>query len=610
MGESYMSVWKVLTERAVEKAAEKVRPEPVTEAMRALRMLNAAKQSLDARALHAAIQQAIQDGVPLVWIAIAQNLHGALEALTAATRSPDEANLQSAIDRAILSHVPEADSRFQLATGLLEAFKSKKVVSLVHGCVRYAQHVHSMGPYGKWSYGQPPREFSISDGGPGKWLFEECYPGGHVVEGILDVHDGWYAGQMTFPGDTESSKICLSYNCEDNTMNGKLLMPIAQSRRGPAVRRIKFVANRSVSGVDAAAIITPELACDFIQRGYRMIEDGCVEADSMDRAPACPDCCTAMEWSLSASGAYAAEWTCSNHGDKCESNAEAKGNGRWFCQACKKDYCTECHPKAVQVVYHWTPEKNFSSIREHGLVVPGGDSGVGHQTDEGYYGRGIYTSPLFDRYIGYGKGAQQAFLCLCLPGRQFQAKYPEHMGIDLRAGFDSHISGDHKDGPQGSQFIMFSSDHLLPLFLVERSTRHACELVANTLIKCLEGQMTRVGNGLLQLRRRSLARLLKDSFWAFAHNSKTARVKGSILRSRQQVEDWGSWDRWWEWTHHDEKAQRLIESKAPSKGLRNAEKLRHTRDQSIANGAAAPRRRKTWRRFDKENGSNVLEATL
>lgn len=122
---------------------------------------------------------------------------------------------------------------------------------------------------------------------------------------------------------------------------------------------------------------------------------------------------------------------------------------------------------AVSVVFHWTPKRNFVPIDNDSLQVPGGASGVNHQTDVGFYGNGIYTCPDFDLYRGYGGDADRAFLCLGLPGRQFAAKYPEHLGAARQQGYDTHISGDDLDGPMGSQWVFFSADQLLTLFLVD-----------------------------------------------------------------------------------------------------------------------------------------------
>ena len=54
-----------------------------------------------------------------------------------------------------------------------------------------------------------------------------------------------------------------------------------------------------------------------------------------------------------------------------------------------------------QICYHWTNPNNFESIKSKDLKVPDGES-VKHATDDGYYGKGIYTSsdPLFAQSYG------------------------------------------------------------------------------------------------------------------------------------------------------------------------------------------------------------------
>lgn len=141
----------------------------------------------------------------------------------------------------------------------------------------------------------------------------------------------------------------------------------------------------------------------------------------------------------------------------------------------------------LDVVYHWTPEQNFVSIERGNLQVPGRAADVFHQTDEGYYGKGIYTSPRATAYTMYGKGAKRCILCLCLAGRQYPAQ--KAMGRALQKGYDSHTNGDSRDGVQGSQWVFFSSDQLLPLFLLDTATPdlQRCERVARRLIGEAEG---------------------------------------------------------------------------------------------------------------------------
>lgn len=136
------------------------------------------------------------------------------------------------------------------------------------------------------------------------------------------------------------------------------------------------------------------------------------------------------------------------------------------------------------MVYHWTPEKNFASIEHTNLQVPGGQAAnVFHQTDQGYYGKGIYCSyhPTMYMYQSYGHGAQCCIMCLCLPGLQYAVPSVQ-TGRALENGYDSHVNGNGSDGQKGSQWVLFSPDQLLPLFLMKPQELPRCEAVARRLI--------------------------------------------------------------------------------------------------------------------------------
>eukprot|EP01084_Bolivina_argentea_P097895 175974_1 len=113
------------------------------------------------------------------------------------------------------------------------------------------------------------------------------------------------------------------------------------------------------------------------------------------------------------------------------------------------------------IVYHWTLEKWFESIKKMGLVVPDDGNGAIHKTDRGFYGRGIYTSPAVTYAKGYGD-SDKVFVCLCLTGKKFEAEYPRDLGIDLMEGFDSHYS---KDRDQ-MEWVFFNSNQLLLIYLI------------------------------------------------------------------------------------------------------------------------------------------------
>eukprot|EP01084_Bolivina_argentea_P206018 351832_1 len=129
-------------------------------------------------------------------------------------------------------------------------------------------------------------------------------------------------------------------------------------------------------------------------------------------------------------------------------------------------YFTMCEEIGIKlsypkIVYHWTKSSNFAPISKTGLKVPDGNI-IQHQTDTGYYGRGIYTSPDPKYAQGYGHGANKLFVCLSLPGRQYKASYPQMLGKPLMDGYDSHISKDRNE----MEWVFFNSHQLLLCYLV------------------------------------------------------------------------------------------------------------------------------------------------
>jgi len=557
--------WKLFVGKASERAQQKL----TAPGIKALGVLNAAVRSLDAEMLHVAIQQAAKAGVPTIHhrVALAQDLHSALDDLMASIRTPEEAALQRSTDRA-KHYVPDADTRVQVAKSMLEAFRSKDMVSLSHAFVECAQMtVRNTGPFGSWCYGNG--WYSISDGGPGKWIYREKCDNGYSPEGVLVLHDEWYEGELVCAVYSIAiGNIRLRYNSKDVTMEGKFWRTRKSKQRSHRRKPYETVANKG-GGPDriaaAAAIITSELACAFIQRVCGMIEDGHVEVNKL------------------------------------------------------KD--------GLHLAYHWTSERNFPAILSGGLKVPGQESGVEHTTDEGYYGRGIYMSPLLDQYKMYGAGAEQCLLCLCLPGRQFPAKYPQHFGIDLVTGFDSHVSDDDTDGPKGSQWIMFSSDQILPVFLSDQRTRYGCDLIASNLIE----QIVRDGKVLLLMKHKlKLKLLLKDVLRAFGKDPfkiarrwprllmhylrleqgrRVAKVRTRIMKGRRRItrqmrtaEEWEAWRLWRECERHTEQADQQRQRR--SKGQQKAQKARRLQDQSATHRPTRKRNRK-WEKIAKAEGRDV-----
>jgi len=84
-------------------------------------------------------------------------------------------------------------------------------------------------------------------------------------------------------------------------------------------------------------------------------------------------------------------------------------------------YCRLGLPE-IELVYHWTCERNLSSIVDNNLRVPGDTNADGSriQTVNGAkYGRGIYAATDLSYGRPYGRGAPGALLCLALPGKVF-----------------------------------------------------------------------------------------------------------------------------------------------------------------------------------------------
>jgi hypothetical protein len=132
------------------------------------------------------------------------------------------------------------------------------------------------------------------------------------------------------------------------------------------------------------------------------------------------------------------------------------------------------HAARILVVYHGTGHQNFSKIVDGNLKVPGGGSGVRHATDNGFYGKGVYTTPDVNLALSYARGGC-VFVCLALPGRQFSASLRDR-GKACRAGYDSHYGG------HGKELVFFSSDQLLPVFLVDAAQAGSASAGANTAI--------------------------------------------------------------------------------------------------------------------------------
>eukprot|EP01091_Cochliopodium_minus_P002763 TRINITY_DN12618_c0_g1_i1.p1 TRINITY_DN12618_c0_g1~~TRINITY_DN12618_c0_g1_i1.p1 ORF type:complete len:735 (-),score=221.33 TRINITY_DN12618_c0_g1_i1:60-2231(-) len=121
-----------------------------------------------------------------------------------------------------------------------------------------------------------------------------------------------------------------------------------------------------------------------------------------------------------------------------------------------------------ELVYHGTSSTNITSILKNGLLVPGKNyiiDGkplcIGHATDTGWYGKGIYTSPNAGVSLGYCRSGGMLLICSIIMGKKYQC--PGCItGQPLKEGYDSHTD------PQGNaEWIVFHEAQILPCYLVE-----------------------------------------------------------------------------------------------------------------------------------------------
>jgi len=137
----------------------------------------------------------------------------------------------------------------------------------------------------------------------------------------------------------------------------------------------------------------------------------------------------------------------------------------------------------ILILYHGTREaKNVKSIIEGNLKVPDGVT-LQHATDDGIWGKGIYTSPNFELSHHYAGGGADAvvFVCLALPGRQCVANMDmSDRGKPCRPGFDSHIS------PHGGmELVFFNSAQLLPIYLARKGDMKKAQDAAERAISTI-----------------------------------------------------------------------------------------------------------------------------
>jgi hypothetical protein len=124
-----------------------------------------------------------------------------------------------------------------------------------------------------------------------------------------------------------------------------------------------------------------------------------------------------------------------------------------------------------QLAYHGTAEANIEKIKRTGLLVPGKDYGpgigiIGHATDTGFWGKGIYLSPNAGLSIGYCRGGSVLLINAVLMGRVFKCTTLIH-GQPKRDGFDSH------QDPSGNEWILFDERQVLPCYAVKIAPKRA-----------------------------------------------------------------------------------------------------------------------------------------
>lgn len=111
------------------------------------------------------------------------------------------------------------------------------------------------------------------------------------------------------------------------------------------------------------------------------------------------------------------------------------------------------------VCFHGTKGRHMTSIEQGGLKVPGKAAGVKHETDSGWWGKGIYVSPTATYAKTYSDNGA-LIVCAVLRGRPFTCK--ERMdGQPCKEGFDSH------EAEAGQEYVLFRGDQVCPLFVVE-----------------------------------------------------------------------------------------------------------------------------------------------
>jgi len=129
-------------------------------------------------------------------------------------------------------------------------------------------------------------------------------------------------------------------------------------------------------------------------------------------------------------------------------------------------------PTAVRYFFHGTAEENIKKIQLGGFKMPGVN--IGHATDAGFWGKGIYLGVSSDVSMGYAKGAKM-LLVATLGGRESDRRGTgrasdgatglslEEVSADARAVREGRFqSYDARNG----EFIVASPVQTLPCYVV------------------------------------------------------------------------------------------------------------------------------------------------
>lgn len=146
------------------------------------------------------------------------------------------------------------------------------------------------------------------------------------------------------------------------------------------------------------------------------------------------------------------------------------------CPRSGKNRGTRATPLAI--VYHGTSRSNFRKIMDGNLKVPDGRA-VKHVTDDGFFGRGIYTTTDPRLAFAYAKDAI-VFACLALPGRQYKATQKRDRGVPKKPGYDSHLG---YEGDGAPQLVFFDTDQVLPLYLVDQRNHQRAHTACARAVK-------------------------------------------------------------------------------------------------------------------------------